>query len=115
MIIVVLKWQAKSEEREELIRYVQGMLTLTRGEPGCISSNVFRSSEDENAFTLVEEWENGADLDRHIHRGTFKTLFRIRTLMDGPPDVKIIPVSTRVGQDARPVSCKSNENSFTLP
>jgi quinol monooxygenase YgiN len=105
MMIVVLKWRVKPGEREELTRSVHRMVSLTGSETGCLSCQVFNGSEDENSFTLVEEWENMADLDRHIHKGTFKTLFHLRNFMDGPPDFKVIPVSTRVRQDASVESC----------
>jgi quinol monooxygenase YgiN len=73
------------------------MLEPTRVEPGCVSFYLLQDIEDENTFTLVEEWENNADFDSHIRRDSCKKLLSLMDLLSEPPEIKINTVSQRAG------------------
>jgi quinol monooxygenase YgiN len=66
----------------------------SRAEAGCITFDVSRSIEDENAFVLYEEWDDQAALDVHYATEHFQRcgLNGIRKL-----------AATRIGHRCRPL------------
>ena len=87
----------RPEERVGFLKTVRGILEPTRVEPGCISFYFYQDIENENAFTLVQEWETKEDLDRNIHKENYKRLLAVMDLLSEPPEIKINTVSQSVG------------------
>jgi quinol monooxygenase YgiN len=97
MIIGTLRMTVRPEERDGFLKAIRGMLEPTRVEQGCTSFYFCRDIEDDNTFTLVEEWETSADFDNHIRRDSYKKLLALMELLTGPPEIKINIVSQRSG------------------
>lgn len=72
MIIVTATITAKPGKREEIISKSQNLIKYTRLEPGCISYNLYASTEDEDALVMIEQWENKEVLDTHMQTDHFK-------------------------------------------
>jgi quinol monooxygenase YgiN len=73
------------------------MIESTAKERGCLSHHVFRNIEDENVFSLIDEWETREDLDLHIRSAKFGVLLGTKSLLCDPPDVQIHTVSDSEG------------------
>ena len=58
--------RARPGQEEELGRRMAALVAPTRAEPGCISYELFRSSEDPALWMLFEQWRSQADLEAHI-------------------------------------------------
>jgi len=54
--------------RAELLR----LLVPTRSEAGCINYDLLEDPEDPAIFIFHENWESGADLDRHLESDHIK-------------------------------------------
>lgn len=72
MIIVNATITAKPGKRDELISKSQDLIKSTRLEPGCISYNLYASTENEDALVMIEQWENKEVLDTHMQTDHFK-------------------------------------------
>lgn len=72
MIIVTATITAKPGKRDELISKSQDLIKATRLEPGCISYNLYASTENEDALVMIEQWENKEVLDTHMQTDHFK-------------------------------------------
>ena len=79
MIMVTATITSKPGKRDELISKSQDMIKSTRLEPGCISYDLYASTEDEDVLIMLEQWENREVLDAHMkteHFGAFGMVIR---------------------------------------
>lgn len=72
MIIVTAKITAKPGERNNIIPKAKDLIKSTRSESGCISYNLYTSTENENELIIIEQWKNQDILDSHMQTEHFK-------------------------------------------
>jgi quinol monooxygenase YgiN len=60
------------------------MIESTGNEGSGLSHHVFRDIEDENVFSLIEEWEPREDPDQHIRSAKFRVLLGTKSLLCAP-------------------------------
>jgi len=72
MIMVTAKITAKPDEKDEIISKAQDLIDSSRFEPGCISYNLYASTEEENVLLMLEQWENQEVLQLHMQTEHFK-------------------------------------------
>lgn len=82
MIIVKITMRAFPEKRKELLQTLLSMTEAIRQEKGCRSYQVFQDIEDENAFSLVQEWETREDLEYHMRSDRFAVLLGTKILLN---------------------------------
>ena len=93
MIIVKIEMNALAEKQKEVMRSLLSMIESTGKKRGCLSHHVFRDIEDENVFSLIDEWETREDLDQHIRSAKFGVLLGTKSLLCEPPNIQIHTVS----------------------
>ena len=109
MIIVRIAMHALPEKQKEVMQTLLSMIESTGKERGCLSHHVFRDIEDENGFSLIDEWETREDLDQHIRSAKFGVLLGIKGLLCEPLKIQIFMVSDSEGIEAvNPVRKKQN-------
>ena len=97
MIIVRIGLIPLPEKQKEVMQTLLSMIESTGKERGCLSHHVFRDIEDENAFSLIEEWETREDLDQHTRSAKFGVLLGTKSLLCEPPNIHIHTVSDSEG------------------
>jgi quinol monooxygenase YgiN len=81
MIIAKIIMNVLPEKRKEVLQTLLSMIKGIRREKGCRSYQVFQDIEDENAFSLVQEWETREDLEHHIRSDRFSVLLGSNILL----------------------------------
>jgi quinol monooxygenase YgiN len=74
MIVVIGRVTTTAEHREEFLSLVLESVRASREDPGNLHYDLFESSDAENSFVIVEEWEDDASLQAHFqtpHIGKF--------------------------------------------
>lgn len=66
MIEVAARMRTKPGKREAFIKGAQESIAATRKEAGCISYELFASTEDENLLLYFELWETREALAAHM-------------------------------------------------
>jgi quinol monooxygenase YgiN len=99
VIIVRITMNALLEKRTEVMQTLLSMIESTENERGCLSHHVFRDIEDENVFSLIEEWQTREDLDGHIKSDRFSVLLGTKSLLCEPPQIQIHTVSHSEGME----------------
>jgi quinol monooxygenase YgiN len=100
MIVLRITMNILPEKQLEMIQTLLSMIEATTREPGCISYDVFCDIEDQNRFSLLEEWKTREDLDHHIASHRFGVLLGTKTLLCEPLEIQIYTVSHSEGMDA---------------
>ena len=72
MIIVTAMMDVKSGKKETFINETQSLISATRNEKGCISYNLYASTEDNNVLVMLEEWKDSDALNNHMKTNHFK-------------------------------------------
>jgi quinol monooxygenase YgiN len=72
MIIVKATITAKPGDRDKIISRSQDVIGPTRSELGCISYELFASTEDKDVLMMFEQWENREVLETHMQTEHFK-------------------------------------------
>ena len=93
MIMVRIAMNALPEKQKEVMQTLLSMVESTRREKGCLSHQVFRDIENENVFSLIDEWETREDLDNYIGLAKFGVLLGTKSLLYEPPNIQIHTVS----------------------
>ena len=70
---VIARCVAREGKKDEVRALLQGVLTLTRAEPGCRLYELYESSSG-GRFYFYETWESQAALDQHVANPDFKHL-----------------------------------------
>ena len=97
MILFSLRVCVPPPRRADFLQSVGALLEPTRVLPGCLGCRLYTDIEDPNAFTLAEEWESQAALDRHLTSSAYKTLVAAIELSAVPPAIHFDSVAQRAG------------------
>lgn len=93
MIIVTAKITAQPGEKKNVILKARDLIKSTRLEHGCISYNLYASTEDEDVLIILEQWENQDVLDSHMQTEHFKSFgAAVEDILAGELDIKIYSV-----------------------
>ena len=74
MILVKATITAKPGDRDKIISRSQDVIGPTRSELGCISYELFASTEDKDVLIMFEQWENREVLESTCKRNISKHL-----------------------------------------
>jgi len=96
MIFITAKFQIKPEDADRWPEITGPFTRATRGEPGCMWFDWYRSLDDGNEYVLVEAFRDGEAGAAHVNSAHFKQAQR-----DLPPHLVHTPkiVSQTVDQD----------------
>lgn len=100
MILVLIRMNALTERRKELLQTLVAMTALIRKEKGCISCKLLIDNENETSFNLIEEWDSQKKLNNHLRSDRFGVLLGTKSILREPPDIRIIPVPYTAGMEA---------------
>src|SRR5690348_17347601 len=96
-LYVFARFHAREEMEEKVATAMREMLPPVRGETGCISIEVFRSTRDGRLFYLHSRWADEAAFNLHAtlpHTQHF--IETVETLVDHPLDVvRVRPLESR--------------------
>ncbi len=93
MIIVIIKFNSRSEKCLELKQSLLAMIEPTRKEKGCLSHNIFQDIENDNDFSLVQMWQSREDLDDYLRSDLFTVLIGTRYLLSRPSEISVNEVT----------------------
>ena len=93
MILVTLRMKVLSEKRLELSQTIALLIVSIRTEKGCQRCNFCQSTEDENEFWLLEEWDTQENLNSHLKSEHFRVLRGAMNLLKEPYEMMFCPAS----------------------
>ena len=97
MIISIITMYVQIEKQKEVMQTLLSIIDQTSTEKGCLSYNVLRDIENQNAFILLGECNTHDNLDLHIESDSFSVLLGTRSLLCEPMSIQIHTVSKTEG------------------
>ena len=78
--------RARLGQSEELGRRMAALIEPTSREPGCVSYDLYRSSEDDAVWIFLERWKQESDIAAHVESAHFRAFAaRMNEVAEGPP------------------------------
>lgn len=74
MIKITARHTAKENCAENLVEILKELAAKSRQEEGCISYGLYKDTEQDNIYTIIEEWLNIESLHNHFKTAHFKNL-----------------------------------------
>ena len=85
---VFVRLHAREGEESSVEQALRDVMTPSRGEPGCLSFHIFRSTRDRRLFFIHSRWVDEAAFQLHAELPhTVRFLERVDALLDQPRDV----------------------------
>ena len=100
MIEATIKMKVVPEKRAELLQTLRSMTEEIRKEKGCMSCYFYQDVENENIFSVIEEWQTQEELDSHLKSDMFGALIGTKSLLVESPEINIKAVSYTAGMEA---------------
>ena len=88
MILLTIRMKVLAEKRKELSQTIASLIVLIRTERGCQRCAFSQSMEDENALSLLEEWDTQENLKGHLKSERFSVLLGAMNLLQEPYEMK---------------------------
>ena len=88
MILIVVRQLIRPEFADDFPRMVGEFTVASRAEPGTISFEWSRSTDDPAAYFLIEAFRDAAADEAHVSSGHFKTaIAQMPGLLAEPPEI----------------------------
>lgn len=71
-VVLIVKWVASEGAHDDIADVLRTMREKTLTEPGCLSYDVYQSSDDPDEFILVERYRDDAAITAHSQTDYFK-------------------------------------------
>jgi len=99
MILLTIQMKVLSEKRKELSQAIASLMGSIRKAKGCRRSDFWQRVEDDNEFSLVEEWDTWGDLLHYLKSERFRVFLGAMTLLREPYEMKFHTVFQPPGTD----------------
>ncbi len=100
MILSIINLSSSAEKRTEVFQTLASVALMIRRAKGCLGCNFCQESEDDTAFTLIEEWRSREELDEHLQSPVFGILLGLMPLLRGPLGMRLCTVASSEGMEA---------------
>ena len=99
MILLTIRMNVRSEKRMELSQTIASLSSSIKMEKGCNRCDFCQSTEDENRFFLLEEWDTQENLMTHLKSEHFKVIRGAMNLLQEPYERMFHTVFHPAGMD----------------
>lgn len=87
MVIIRIRISSKPEQREVLEQVLNRESVNIREQAGCLTFELFRSTEQPNQFLLYEEWQDKASFEAYKNSEPFQAIGKaLPPMLAGKPD-----------------------------
>jgi quinol monooxygenase YgiN len=111
MIIVKITMNVLPEKQKEVMQTLLSMIKPDGKEKGCLSHDIFCDIQDNQVFSLIEEWETREDMENHMKSDRFSALLGTKSLLVKPSEIRIYTVSHSEGMEAVKIARGKGRNS----
>lgn len=97
MIVVTLGIRVTPQNKGHAVQVILPTLGPTRTEPGCVSCDLYQSTEDDMRLTVMEQWDSFANLERHIRSDRYRKILAWLEMSTEAPEIRFDTVSGSQG------------------
>jgi quinol monooxygenase YgiN len=83
---------------DEVVEILSSVMQRTKCESGCISCNVYRDLDSEDAIMIEETWNNEKDLGRHLQSDEYRKILFVAEMASAPPEIRFSAILRTTGR-----------------
>ena len=99
MILALIEVTPVPDKREEILEILRFSRDRLRGEPGCLSSEVYEAANENQTILYLERWKSKAELHRHIRSNLYLGILNATDLAQEPREVSFYEISNTKSMD----------------
>ncbi|MBM7694063.1 quinol monooxygenase YgiN [Peribacillus deserti] len=89
MIIIHATFHVNPAKHDEFLTELQPLIAASRKENGNVSYNLYKNTENDNIFMMVEVWKDAQAVDSHNQSSDFTSFVgKVKEFLTAPLDVK---------------------------
>lgn len=89
-LTVIATFRARPDKENELRAALNGLVTPTRQESGCLNYDLHQSTDDPARFLFHENWTSKAHLDAHLQSAHIQAVLpRVPELCTEAPEITL--------------------------
>ena len=100
MIYATARMTIPFKKLDEALEILGSIMQRTSFESGCVSCNVYRKVESENAIMIEEIWKNEEDLARHLRSDEYQKILLLAEMASSPPEIRFYTIQRSAGVEA---------------
>jgi quinol monooxygenase YgiN len=85
------------EKQGEALEILKAICAQIQFEPRCISSQLYRSVDEERVIMLEEFWESDQDILHHLKSDAYHRILMVIEMAEEPPDIRFDTISLSAG------------------
>ena len=97
MILAIIEMNARPAKQKELLQTLHAIIEQIRNEKGCTKCSACQDIENENIFSLIEEWTTRQDLNNHLRSDIFTVLLGAKNLLSEPHEMSFNKITSTTG------------------
>ncbi len=100
MIYATARMTIPFKKLDEALEILGSIMQRTSFESGCVSCNVYREVDSENAIMIEEIWKNEEDLARHLRSDEYQKILLLAEMASSPPEIRFYTIQRSAGVEA---------------
>ena len=97
MIYAIARMTIPFKKLDEAVEILSSVMQRTKCESGCISCNVYRDLDSEDAIMIEETWNNEKDLGRHLRSDEYRKILFVAEMASAPPEIRFYTIQHTAG------------------
>jgi quinol monooxygenase YgiN len=97
LIYAIARMTIPFKKLNEAIEILSSVMQRTRFKSGCISCNVYRNVDSENAVMIEEIWNDERDLMLHLRSEEYQKILLVAEMASAPPEIRFDTIERTTG------------------
>lgn len=97
MILATTRTKFSGKKFEEALRILKSMSEQCSLQPGCLSSRVYRSEEEDNTLMFEQQWSNEEDMKHYLRSEDCRQLLVVLEMAVKQPEIRFDTILSSAG------------------
>ena len=97
MVYATARMTIPLKKLDEALEILCSVVERIRFDPGCLSCNVYRDLDSENAVMIEEIWNDEKDLASHLRSSEYQRILLVAEMASVPPEIKFYSILNATG------------------
>jgi quinol monooxygenase YgiN len=97
LVVATLRVVVPTSKRQEILMTLRSVLATTEVQSECERCRLYRDTQDDRAFLLVQEWTTQTALDRYLRSDLYRIILAVVETASEPPEISFDTLARRAG------------------
>jgi quinol monooxygenase YgiN len=97
LVVATVRVVVPKSKRQEILHVLRSVQSTTEVQSECERCRLYRDTQDDRAFLLVQEWTTQAALDRYLRSDLYRTILAVLETASEAPEIRFDTLAQRAG------------------